>query len=118
MAATGSRAASPRSARSPIVPASTSGPPRRTCAGDRLRQPLELLVRHRPLVGRSHQPAQELLAIEALLPTAALEHGHARLLDALVGGEAVAALLAFAPAPDGVAARLGQPGVDHAGAVG
>ena len=70
---------------------------------DRLGQLLELLVRHRPLVGRPHEPAQELLAVEALAPPAALEHRHGRLLDALVGGEALAAGLALAPAPHGVA---------------
>ncbi len=80
---------------------------------DRLRQRLQLLRAHGPLVGCPLKPSQELLAVESLAAAVALEDGHAG-LRALVGGEAVAAALALATAADGVA-RLGETGVDHAG---
>src|ERR687895_2646181 len=78
---------------------------------DRLRQRLQLLRADGPLVGGPLEPSQELLGVESLAAAVALEDGHAG-LSTLVGGEAVAAALAFATAADGVA-RLGQTGVDH-----
>ena len=109
----GRAAASPRSARSPIWLASTSGPLRLTAAAIESDSCFQLLRAHGPLVGRPLEPSQELLDVESLAAAVALRDGHVR-LRALVGGEAVAAARAFATAADGVA-RLGQPRVDHAG---
>src|SRR5215210_3191244 len=69
---------------------------------DRVRQLLQLLRAHGPLVGRPLEPSQELPAVESLAAAVTLEDGHVR-LDAFVGGEAVAAALALATAADGVA---------------
>ena len=59
--------------------------------GDPRGHRLELVGAHRPPAGRAGQAAQQLLAVEALAPAVALEHVEARLLGALVGGEALAA---------------------------
>src|SRR5215208_1269354 len=76
-----------------------SGPPHRR--RDRLRQFLQLLRAHGPLVGSPLEPSQELPAVESLAAAVALENGHVR-FSAFVGGEAVAAALTFAPAADAV----------------
>src|SRR4051812_46688809 len=81
--------------------------------GDRVGQRLELSVGHGPLVGRPVEAAQELLAVEALALAVALADRHRLGLRALVGGEALAAALALAAAPDRVAG-LGEPGVHDA----
>src|SRR5687767_3972952 len=69
---------------------------------DRLRQVLQLLRAHGPLVGCPLEPSQELPAVESLAAAVALADCHVA-LGAFVGGEAVAARLAFAAAADGVA---------------
>src|SRR3954469_589767 len=89
------------------------GPGAADTRGDRVGELLELLLRHRALVRRSHEPAQQLLAVELLAPAVALEHGHGCRLGALVGGEALAAALALAPAAH--RCRIGQARVDYAG---
>src|SRR4051812_37927150 len=81
--------------------------------GDRVGQLLELSIRHRPLVRRAREAAQQLLAVEALAPARALADGHRLGLGPLVRGEALAARLALAPAPDGVP-RLGEARVHDA----
>ena len=58
---------------------------------DPRRDLLELVGADRPPAGRPGEPAQQLLAIEALAPAVALDHLELRLLGALVGGEALAA---------------------------
>src|SRR3954470_13980192 len=78
---------------------------------DRLRQLHQLLRTHGPLVGGPLEPSQELLAVESLATAVALENRDVG-LSALVCGEAVAAVAAFATAADGIA---GFPGVDHRG---
>src|SRR5215208_7186545 len=90
------------------------GPPHRR--RDRLRQVLQLLRAHGPLVGGPLEPSQELLVVESLAAAITLEDGHVG-FRALVRGEAVAAALALATAAHGVT-RLGQPGIDHAGRLG
>src|SRR3954452_7757517 len=82
--------------------------------GDGVGEVLELRLGDRPLVGRARETAQQLLAIERLPRAVALDDGDRRRLGALVRREAHAAVLALAPAADRVA-RLGEPGVDHAG---
>src|SRR4051812_19943658 len=78
---------------------------------DRLRQLHQLLRTHGPLVGCPLEPSQELLAVESLATAVALENRHVG-LSALVGGEAVAAVAAFATTADCIA---GFPRVDHGG---
>src|SRR3954468_8166336 len=85
---------------------------------DRVGDLLELGVRDGALVGRPRESAKELLAVEALALSVALADRHRRRLDALVGGEALAAALALAASPDGVAG-IGQTRVgDACGGVG
>ena len=55
----------------------------------------ELLVGHRALVGRTHEAAQQLLAVEALAAAVALVDRDRRRLGALVRVEAPAAALAL-----------------------
>ena len=81
-----------------------TGPPHRR--RDRLRQVLQLLRAHGPLVGGPLEPSQELLVVESLAAAITLEDGHVGFRP-LVRGEAVAAALAFATAADGVA-RLAE----------
>src|SRR3954466_498458 len=81
---------------------------------DRLRQLHQLLRAHGPLVGCPLEPSQELLAVESLATAVALENRHVG-LSALVGGEAVAAVAAFATTADCIA---GFPRVDHGGRLG
>src|SRR5918997_2163948 len=69
---------------------------------DRLRQSLQLLRAHGPLVGGPLEPSQELPAVESLAAAVTLEDGHVRLRP-LVRGEAVAAAVALATAADGIA---------------
>ena len=95
--------------------ASTSPPPRRASSAIHGGDRLELVGADRPPAGRPGEPAQELLAVEALAPAVALDHVHARLLGALVGGEALAAAGALAAPAHGV---RGRAGVDHLGGLG
>jgi hypothetical protein len=82
-----------------------------------LDDPLERPRRHRPLLARLDQAAEELLAVELLARAVGLDHHVGDLVDLLVGGEAAAALQALAPPADGVAvAALAR--VDHPVAVG
>src|SRR4051812_45123717 len=86
-------------------------------AGDRVGERLELRVRDGALVRRPVEPAQELLAVEALALPVALPDRHGLGLGALVGGEALAAALALATPANGVAG-LAEPGVHDARGVG
>src|SRR4051794_8097017 len=83
--------------------------------GDPRRDRLELVVADRPAAGRPGEPAQQLLAVEALAAPVSLDDVEARLLDALVGREALTALAALAPPAHAVGAGAG---VDHLGRIG
>ena len=63
---------------------------------------LQLADRHRTLLAGPQQAVQHLLAIEFLAPSVFLHHHVRNFVDALVGGEALLALQALAPAPDGI----------------
>src|SRR5207248_6090800 len=56
--------------------------------------------RYVPLGGGLHQAAEQLLAVEVLPAAVLLDHIEGNRLDPLVGGEALGALEALAPAPD------------------
>src|SRR5262249_34913967 len=56
--------------------------------------------RHRPLLAGLDQAGEHLLAVEALAPSVLLHHEMGDLVDALVGGEPLAAGEAFPPAAD------------------
>ena len=64
---------------------------------------LERLHRDRPLLAGLEQALHHLLAVEALAPAVLLDHEVRDLVDALVGGEALAAVEALAAAADDVA---------------
>src|SRR2546427_2505127 len=88
---------------------------------DALLDPVDRLVhvlgRHRPLVQRAHEAGADLLAVVGNAGAVGLDHHGHRELDALVGGEALAAGLALAP-PARAVAVLGLARVDHRGVLG
>src|ERR1019366_2039601 len=67
-----------------------------------VHDPLQRRTRHRSLLARMQQPAQDLLAVELLPPSILLHHHVGNLVDALVRGKALVAALALAPPPDRV----------------
>src|SRR5262249_7822818 len=64
---------------------------------------LDLLDADRALLARLGEAGDDLHAVEGLAPAVLLDHRRQVLLDALVGREAAAALLALATPPDDVA---------------
>src|SRR5262249_45173816 len=75
-----------------------------------IRHLFQRLHGHRPLLAGLEQAGQDLLAVEALAPAVLLHHEVGDLVDALVGGEALAAAQALAAAADDLA-LLALPGV-------
>src|SRR5208337_4091788 len=63
---------------------------------------LQLADRHRTLLACAHQAVEYLLAVKALAAAVFLHHHVRDFVDALVGGEALLALQAFAAAADGI----------------
>ena len=59
---------------------------------------VDLLARHRPLLERLLHAGAQLVFVEGLAPTVALDHQRHDQLGGLEGGEALAALQAFAAA--------------------
>src|SRR3989442_12435199 len=74
---------------------------------------VDRLAAARPLLARLEDRPAELLPIERLAPTVALDHVRQHVLDVLVGRVPPVALEAFAPAPDELAvsphARIDDP---------
>jgi hypothetical protein len=84
---------------------------------DAVDRRVHVLGRHRALVQGAREAGADLLTIKGGAKAARLHDHRHRELDALVGGEALVAALALAPAPD-AGAVLRYARVDHRGLVG